>query len=76
MKRQLTTRITVLLAGLAGAGFAAPPADASEHSHHCPAGFEAERAESPEERARDRNGDGIVCVRERDGDREIRDDAH
>ena len=45
--------------------------------HYCPAGFEEERAQTGEERAADRNGDGRVCVREsEDGDREIRDDMH
>lgn len=81
MKRQSMIGVVMLVAALAGPVVAAPTTIASEHDHggrhHCPAGFEAERAQTGEERAADRNGDDTVCVREsEDGDREIRDDIH
>ena len=81
MKLQSMTRVAIFVAALGGPAVTAPHATASadDHGggHHCPAGFESERAESGEERAADRNRDGTVCVRESEGgDREIRDDIH
>lgn len=81
MKLQSMIRVAILAAALAGPAAAAPTATASaddhDGGHHCPAGFEAERAQTGEERAADRNDDGTVCVREsEDGDREVRDDIH
>jgi hypothetical protein len=80
MKLQSMTRAAILVAALAGPAVTAPTATAADDhggSHHCPAGFEPERAQTGEERAADRNDDGTVCVRESDdGDREIRDDIH
>ena len=79
MKLQSMTRIAILVAALAGPALTSPTAGASadDHGggHHCPAGFESQRAQTGAERAADRNGDGTVCVRESAaGDREIRDD--
>ena len=76
MKLQSMTRVAILVAALAGPAVTASTATAAGDRHHCPAGFESKRAETGEERAKDRNGDGIVCVRESDGDHEIRDDVH
>lgn len=77
MKPQALARTAVLVVALAAGLFGVRPAAASEHGHdhHCPAGFEEKRARTAEERARDRNRDGVVCVRGEGDDREIRDDV-
>jgi hypothetical protein len=76
MSRHALIRSAALCAALAAASLATPAWAAEDdddhhHGHHCPAGFQEKRATTGEERARDRNRDGVVCVR----DGEVRDDV-
>ena len=68
--------ITLLVTALVAVGTASAPPAGADHSHDCPSGFEAKKADSGEERAKDRNGDGTVCVKETDDGTDIRDDSH
>jgi hypothetical protein len=76
MSRKSLIRTFALCAALASATLVTPVGAAEDdddhhHGHHCPAGFQEKRATTGEERAKDHNRDGVVCVR----DGEVRDDV-